>query len=199
VSGATTVLLFAGTAAPYDERAVLKKLDAVLSRVSDTGTRIIYRPHPRAWSRRYAESVDVRALASVVVDASEGETGTSPEHYLDLMAAIDGIVSPFSTMILEGALCGKPSLCISFSDGVNDWNFSEANNTEHIKVLEGRSWLDVCRESGDLESMFEAFLAKLTDQALPTRIREEIRRTVHYDSESFAERFLRQVRQDYGL
>lgn len=196
---AARVLLFAGTSTPYDELVVLKRLDRVLARTSHENTRIIYRRHPRAWDRRHAERVDVGTLASVVVDAAKGATSTAAEHYLDLMAAIDGIVSPFSTMILEGALCGRPSLCVSFSDGVNDWDFSEANNTEHIKVLEGRCWLDVCRQSADLEPMFEAFLAKLDDAELPARVRKEIKRTIHYNSKSYGERLLRQIQQDFGL
>ncbi len=190
-------VLFAGTSAPYDELAVLKRLDQAVHTQGGVETRIIYRPHPRAWPRRAAENIDVRALASVVLDAAADQTRAPGEHFLDLMAAVDGIVSPFSTMILEGALCGKPSLCVSFDDDVNDWSFSAANSAEHIRLLEGRNWLDVCRRSGELEAMFAAFLSKLGDASLAGRIREEMKRTIHYDADHYGARLLKLLREDF--
>ncbi len=192
-------LLFAGTGAPYDELTILRRLDTVLGRKNGVETRIIYRPHPRAWARRRAEHFDVNTLASVIVDLPAQDAPTPFEHYLDLMAAIDGIVSPFSTMILEGALCGKPSLCVSFGDEVNEWDFSAANGAEHIRAVRGQAWLDTCTESADLERMFEAFLEKLGDRSLSARIMQEIKRTIYYDQESYSERLCRFLRTDFAL
>ncbi len=193
------VILFAGTSTPYDELSVLKRLNMVLTEKKYSGTKIIYRPHPRAWKRNYAEEVNLDALANIVLDMTEDISSSSNEHFQNLMAAIDGIVSPFSTMILEAALCGKPALCVSFADEVNQWDFSEANNTEHIKMLKGRSWLDVCRKSADLETSFERFLEKLNDTSLTSDVLEDIKMTVYSDSLSYPDRLHAHIKADFGL
>jgi hypothetical protein len=115
-----------------------------------------------------------------------------------LIAATDGIVSPFSTMTLEAALCGKPSLCTGFSDGVNSWDFSVAGNSEHIRILEGRRWLRICNDRSKLASEFREFLAGLTDHGLADRIRSEVRSTVFYNDRSYAKRLAEHVQADFG-
>jgi hypothetical protein len=193
----TQVVLFPGSSAPFDEPAVLRILDQTINGWRRK-VRLLYRPHPRAWERRVAESIDLASLASVRIDDPAQPGGTSDEHYLDLIAASDALVSPFSTMTLEAGLCGKPSLCTGFSDGVNSWDFAEARNSEHIRVLRGRHWLTVCEDRSQLASMFRTLLSGLDDPGLPDRIRDEVRRTVFYNERSYAERVAEQVAVDFG-
>ena len=114
------------------------------------------------------------------------------------MAAIDAVVSPFSTMTLEAALCGKPSLCIGFSDGVNSWDFREATNTEHIRSVAGRRWLKVCTDRSLLGPAFADFVAGLEEPALAERIRREVRSTVFYNESSYAKRLVDQLQADFA-
>jgi hypothetical protein len=193
------ILLFAGTSAPYDELAVLKRLNDHLARSGREDVSILYRPHPRAWKRRLLESVDTRSLSRVLLDDASADAGTSESHYLNLMAAVDGIVSPFSTMILEGALCGRPAFCIGFGDGVNRWDFAEANHSEHIAILSGRSWMTPCADAELLETKFEEFLAGFEQTDLGERVRAEIRHTIYYDNCSYAMRLLNAIRTDFAF
>lgn len=192
------VVLFPGSSAPFDEPAVLRILDQAIVESGPGKVRLLYRPHPRAWERRVAEKVDLASLASVRIDDPAQPGGTSDEHYLDLIAAADALVSPFSTMTLEAALCGKPSLCTGFSDGVNSWDFAEARNSEHIRILEGRRWLTICRDRSTLGAMFRELLAGLDAPRLADRIRSEIKSTVFYNERSYAERLLERVQRDFG-
>jgi hypothetical protein len=187
------VVLFPGASVPFDEATVLRVLDEVAGRFGDV--RILYRPHPRAWARRSASNIDIRSLERVRID---DPSQTSDEHYLDLMAVSDALVSPFSTMTLEAALCGKPSLCTGFSDEVNSWDFAEARNSDHIRILQGRHWLRICDQASRLGAEFADLLARLRDPALAERIREEARSTVFYNERSYAERLLERVQQDFG-
>lgn len=193
------LVLFPGTSAPFDERAVLQILNkAIADDASLRQVRILYRPHPRAWSRKYAQDVDPRSLSSVTVDDPMQPGGTSEDHYVELMAAIDAVISPFSTMTLEAALCGKPSLCTAFADGVNNWSFTEAANSEHIRSLAGKRWLTVCTDRAKLAGMFRDFVAGLEEQGLSGRIRAEARSTVFYNDRSYAERLADRVQADFG-
>ncbi|MBI3899058.1 MAG: hypothetical protein HY308_12290 [Gammaproteobacteria bacterium] len=193
------LVLFAGTAVPYDELSVLRELSEIAAQPRFAGCRIVYRPHPRAWERRSVESVDPKSLANVLLDVATAVDATSDAHYLALIGAVNGVASPFSTMILEGAIAGKPAFCISFSDNVNDWNFAEANNTEHIQAIMGRSWLTVCTQRRQLREQFENYLIALHNGDTTDKVRREAGRTIHFDDRSYAQRLLEQIEADFSL
>ena len=190
------VLLFAGASLPYDELTIIKILNNMIESHSND-IYIIYRPHPKAWKRQQKEHVDITTLKKVVFDAVGHEGYATEKHYQNLMAAIDGIISPFSTMVLEAALCGKPAFCLGFADGINDWNFSEVNSSEHIKLLKGRHWLTVCINKEQLESHFESFLVNLNAGPFSQEVRKEVKQTVYYDDEPYADRLYRCIKQDF--
>jgi hypothetical protein len=199
VEPSTRLVLFPGTSAPFDERSVIAVLDkAISTNAALRHVRLLYRPHPRAWERRSASEIDARALANVTIDDPALPGGTTDEHYLDLMAAIDAVVSPFSTMTLEAAVCGKPSLCTGFSDGVNSWDFKEATNTEHIRSVEGKRWLRICTDRYLLGSAFADFVAALEEPHLAQRIRQEVQSTVFYNANSYAKRLADQIQADFA-
>lgn len=193
------LVLFAGTAVPFDELSVLSKLAEVARKPRFAGCHIVYRPHPSAWKRRYAEAVDPAALPNVLIDAPTAADTTSDDHYVALMAAVDGVASPFSTMSLEGALAGKPAFCVAFADEVNDWDFAEVNNSEHVQPIIGRSWLTVCRERSRLQTQFAEFLDKLQRGIDADLIRREASHTVYFDGRSYAQRLLDQIETDFSL
>ncbi len=199
IQPSTRLVFFPGTSAPFDEGSVIALLDKAISeQTALRHVRILYRPHPRAWQRRSASDVDPANLPNVALDDPASPGGTSEEHYLDLMAGIDAVVSPFSTMTLEAALCGKPSLCVGFSDGVNSWDFREATNTEHIRSVAGRRWLKVCTDRALLGPAFADFVAGLEEPALAGRIRREVRSTVFYNESSYAKRLADQLQADFA-
>jgi hypothetical protein len=199
VSPSTRLVLFPGTSAPFDELAVLALLDReITGNASLHQVRLLYRPHPRAWARAVATDVDPRALDNVDVDDPAGPGASSDEHYMDLMAAIDAVVSPFSTMTLEAALCGKPSLCTGFADDVNSWNFREATNSDHIRGVQGKRWLTICSERSSLPGAFREFIAGLDEPRLAERIRAEVRSTVFYNDRSYTMRLAERLQLDFG-
>jgi hypothetical protein len=126
-----------------------------------------------------------------------GMTMVSKIHYSNLLASIDGIISPFSTMILEGALCGKPSFCVAFSDEVNKWDFAEVHNAEHIKKIANRCWIDVCKSSIELEMKFGLFLNKLGRSQAVESILNDIKSTIFVDEEPYSDRLCRCINEDF--
>lgn len=193
------LVLFAGTATPYDELSVLRELSEVAGQPEFAGCRLIYRPHPRAWKRKYAQALDPAALPKVLLDSPTAADATSDRHYAALIAAVDGVASPFSTMILEGAIAGKPAFCVAFSDEVNDWKFAEANNTEHIQSVAQRAWLTVCHDRRRLRSQFAEYLTLLHRGSAGDDIRRDINLTVYSDGRQYAQRLYEQMEADFSL
>lgn len=191
------ILLFAGTSTPYDEVAVLARLSEFIVRYGHSDVCILYRPHPRAWQRIVRAATDPGSLPGVRVDPPNAPWDGEGDRVTTLMHAVDGIVSPFSTMILEAAVCGHPAFCIGFADGVNNWNFAEALNNEHIAVLQDRSWLDICKDSARLESQFGAFLARIGLPETEKIVREEVRKTVYNDGRTYAVRLKDAIIEDF--
>lgn len=119
------VILFAGTTVSYmaDEPIQLRALSDLIVQGQLEKCVIWYRPHPR---RAYRDVSDLLNLPGVYVDdqvlrqkaRGASSYSTAPEdvwHYRSLLDACDGVVTAFSTMIIEAALLGKPSLVVGFS------------------------------------------------------------------------------------
>lgn len=192
------ILLFAGTSTPFDEITVLKRLSEHLKLSGQSTTWLLYRPHPRAWARQTQWQGDIQTLFNVLVDNGP-EGAANAQRDVDLMRSIDGIISPFSTMILEAALSGRPAFCIGFDDGVNSWDFSEANHTEHLAILSGRSWLRVCVNESRLENDFEEYIRWLETPGLSDVVLKDIHKTVYFDKNTYAERLVTAILTDFPL
>jgi CDP-glycerol glycerophosphotransferase (TagB/SpsB family) len=85
---------------------------------------VVYRPHPWGNGGYKGERLLRHAWRHVVIDNSmraylEAVAASKKQIYLadyadthDLLSAVDALVSPLSTIILEGALHEKPVLCL---------------------------------------------------------------------------------------
>ena len=171
------IILFAGTAIPFDEENELAKLDRHIEK-NKLNVSLIYKPHPRAWNRKSKGTYSYKHTK--FFDGAD---------YDQLLLLADGLITPFSSMILEFALLGKPSLAIFYDDDLNGWKFSEINNEEHIKMLAQHNWLTVCKDSDKLEELFNEFIEKLDDSNYAKRIKSKVKNTVFYSkANSFSER-----------
>jgi hypothetical protein len=181
-------ILFAGTSVPFDEENELFKLDAYIEK-NKLNVSLIYKPHPRAWNRK-----------SKVTQPYKHTKFFDGTDYDQLLLQADGLITPFSSMILEFALIGKPSLAIFLNDNLNEWKFGEMNNEEHIKMLIEHNWLNVCKENDKLEGLFEKFLEKLADSANARRIKLKVKNTVFYSkANSFSERLYEDLSVNFKI
>lgn len=193
----TKILLFAGTSVPYDEVSVLQRINSFLKSNYIHDIYIIYRPHPRGWVRKTKATVLPADMQFVKIDQLESKNSVSQDHYIKLLSAVDGIISPFSTMILEGALCGKNVLCISFADSVNKFDFSITNSTDHLQSIRNKSWSTICDRSENFEEQFAKFIMKIgvnDGRPVPDL---DIKNIIYYDDIRYSERLLLRIKQDF--
>ena len=181
-------ILFAGTGIPFDEENELAKLDRHIEK-NKLNISLIYKPHPRGRSRKSKGTYSYKH--TTFFDGAD---------YDQLLLLADGLITPFSSMILEFALIGKPSLAIFYDDNLNDWNFSEMNNEEHIKMVIEHNWLNVCKENDKLVEAFEKFLEKLADLNYARRIKLKVKNTVFYSkANSFSERLYEDLSVNFKI
>ena len=171
IDPAKRVILFAGTTISYweDEPLQLRSLSEAVASGELKDCVVWYRPHPR---RAYRDVEPLRDLPGVYVDDQvirQKTTGaasysTRPEdlvHYRSLLDASEGLITAFSTMIIEAALLGKPSLVVGFgrSDG------SHARLIEHSKyehsdeVVNKTPGVTLCRSLEELKQGVQRIFA----------------------------------------
>jgi len=140
-------ILFAGTSIPYDELKVLNKLDKLITK-DNLKIKILYKPHPRAWNRKQSK---VNIYKNITFYNKQ-------ELLLEDFLYFDGLISPFSSMMLEFALFNKPSLGIFYNDKLNDWPTEELVNVKHIKPILKFKWFTYCLEEEKFKSALMKFI-----------------------------------------
>jgi hypothetical protein len=114
------VMLFAGSNAQTDEFSALTALDQAVEEGRLDNIAIVYRPHPWGGGGRDGSRLATAKFRHVVVDHTmrayietlgrrdQGITLPDYRDTHDLLCAVDGVISPLSTILLEGMLHGLP-------------------------------------------------------------------------------------------
>jgi hypothetical protein len=123
IDPARRILLYAGSSKGADEYHHLCMIDDAIERGVLPNVAVVYRPHPWGHGGHKGERLLDATWRHVVIDASmriylEGLRSGNTRPYLadyadthDVLSSIDALVSPLSTIILEGMMHGKPALC----------------------------------------------------------------------------------------
>lgn len=190
-------LLYAAPSVPFDDVSVADAVNRFIEERHPGTVGLIFRPHPRAHKRKSRVSVRIEDLPHVTLDAPDRTGLDQDQHYLDLLALCSGLISPWSTMVLEFGLVGHPSLCVSFPDGINDWDWANAERSEHVDALLSRKSVVNCRQESELRDKLQELIALSEDRHRTEQIRRSMGLAVHSDDSTYAERLLRQVERDY--
>jgi hypothetical protein len=196
-------VLFAGSALPFDELTALRTLDDTLE-LAGSPLKIVYRPHPWRHPRASADQFDEREFTHVLLDEEVRqvyEAGTArhetiePKEFLprlDYYPALVGhaqvVISPLSTMVVEGCLLDRAVLALAYDDGVHEMPMSTIFTFDHFAGLEEVGGIEVCHDLQQLGSMLELMLA--TDYG---SIRANVRNYLFFDDRSYAERLAEAV------
>lgn len=157
------IVLFAGSNAQTDEGAALDALDdAVESGLAGPIT-VVYRPHPWGGGGQSGALLAGRTWRHVVVDIgmrgylenlAKGDTSmTLPDYHdtHDLLCSVDAVVSPLSTILLEGAMHGKP-VAIYLPEG-GDSALSKMIPLLHFEEFFALNDLSIARSRDELIGM----------------------------------------------
>ncbi len=122
IDAAKRLILFAGSNAQTDEIGTLDRLDAEISSGTLPDVSIVYRPHPWGGGGRGGARLASKQWSNIRIDPTmnefiqgvgRGENLISLPDYRDthdLLCAVDAVVSPLSTILLEALLHGKQAI-----------------------------------------------------------------------------------------
>lgn len=169
------ILLYAGSSKETDEFQHLVEIDDAISNGKLGNTVTIYRPHPwggggqggdrfldHAWKNiRIEESM--RAYLEQIRNGDTSMNLADYRHTHDVLSSIDALVSPLSTIIIEGALHGKPTLCFLPHEDKKASHFQMAAPLIHFDEMYQMPEFLVARGDEQLMPMLVQLLARTED------------------------------------
>ena len=179
------LLLYAGSSKGLNETAHLLRLEQAIASGDLPRTTVLFRPHP--WRGKPAGEADFFAqpwkhvmmapdMADYYRKSRTGEVDFHLADYADThvtLSAVDAVISPLSTILLEAAMHGKPSVAYLPDEDMrtNSALFTMVR-TVHFRVFFEK--LD-CIQCGTPEALV-ADTRRLLDQAGDPAFAERIRR-----------------------
>jgi CDP-glycerol glycerophosphotransferase (TagB/SpsB family) len=196
------VLLYAGSSNGLNETNHLLRLEEAVERGELKNCVILYRPHP--WRAYPAGEKDYHSLAwkHVTLDpAMEACYRTSRKKeriHVELanyenthvtLSAVDAVISPLSTILLEAALHGKPVAAYLPNEGIKK-NQSVTTRARMIHFLEFFDRVDCikCESPDDLIEDCRRLLQKADEPGIGERLKKQCAYFVEPSNRPYAER-----------
>ena len=188
-------LLFAGNSKGHPEIPYLQLLETAIDSGRLPQLKVIYRPHPwRALRRGEKNFYDMR-FKHIEMDPQlagrftpermlEGHNRSGNviipalDYYPILLQSVVGVISPFSTLLLEAALVGRPIMAMNMFE--DEWLKHAADRFEHLGRL--RREVPGVLECDNEETFIErvaALLEMSENTALLGKMREATRPIVY--------------------
>ena len=192
------ILLYAGSSKETDEFSHLIAIDDAIEAGRLGHVVAVYRPHPWGGGGRGGDRIVDHAWRHVRIEStmraylegvSAGQTGiTIPDyrHTHDVLASVDALVSPLSTIILEAALHEKPALCFLPTDDHAARHFQMTLPLIHFEDMFRASEVLVARGTETLIPALADLLARTDDDGYRGRLAV------------MAEHFVRTFERPYG-
>ena len=185
-------LLYAGSSKNTDEFSHLRKIDNAINLKTIPKVNIIYRPHP--WgqggkdSSRFKnykfENITIdRNMKNYLLNYKKFESNLSAKYSdtRDILYAVDAVISPLSTILIEAMIMGKSPLCFMPIDEKDTFHFELARHSTHFEDLLSNKNIIVVWGGGNL-------LNGITD--LVERIKnKKNKRSLEAASEFFVKKF----------
>ncbi len=200
------ILLYAGSSKETDEFGHLRAIEDAIDGEELHDVAVIYRPHPwgnggkdgariidQAWRHVHIEHSMIDYLRQV----KKGNFEKSLPDYRntrDLLAHVDALMSPMSTIIVEAAMAGTPVMCFIPDD--------EAEDAAHLRVMLPSTHFDaiydipeilVARDRKQMIGSLPALIRQCDDVVVRKRLADATRFIVETFDEPWGERFVRLV------
>ena len=171
------ILLYCTPARDFDHRAVMEMIGKGMADGRlPSDLHILFKPHggkPKAgpqnndtvWSGDL-----VKDFPFVTVYGINAVDATTPlTAYPEMYAACDALISPYSTMVLEGEIVGRPALCLAYNDAGHPSNalkldWERISYRMHLYPLRHSDGIVVCDRKQDFIQCCEDLL-KLSNAA----------------------------------
>ena len=177
------ILLYAGSSKGTDEFSHLCTLDEAITHGELDNTVVVYRPHPwgdggkggsrildHPWRNVRIEQT-MRGYLERVKAGSPGITTPDYRDTHDLLSSVDALVSPLSTIIIEGALHGKPVMCFLPDEEEKDGHYSLVLPMTHFEDFFADSRFIVAHGNASFVPGVRTLLDKIGDDKVAQALR----------------------------
>jgi hypothetical protein len=166
---ADKLVLFAGTGNAFNEVRLLRLFEEAIATGQLPGATVLYRPHPALvyntldldfFEQGFKHVIMDPAMAPLYSSAHKERKSGGPQRYIQalvpgylakLIAACDAVVAPLSTVQIQAACKGVPSVGIAFVDKTNRRYRNRYRFEEH-KISRGMPGMFMCSHPRDLIS-----------------------------------------------
>lgn len=190
------IILFCGAGVPFEEVSLIEDLERAIEKGDlPNDLLVVYKAHPLRFARKSEKPFNPHEFRHVVLAPETERQLTDLELYPSLLAAADAIISPFSTMVMEGARHGIPAMCLGYDDpghANHDWGRSAFNL--HLYMIRHSDWAVVCESRAAFRSSCERLIAMVGDRALATQALAAAEMVWKTGQDSVAERIARAIR-----
>lgn len=199
------ILLYAGSSKGTDEFSHLCTLDEAITHGELDNTVVVYRPHPwggggkggsrildHPWRSIRIEQT-MRGYLECVKASSSGITTPDYRDTHDLLSSVDALVSPLSTIIIEGALHGKPVMCFLPDEEEKDGHYSLVLPMTHFEDFFADSRFIVVRGNAGFVPGVRDLLDKSGDDKVAQALRAACNHFIATFDQSYGERLVKFV------
>ena len=181
ISSEHIIILYAGSSKGVDEYSHLVFLEKLIQKHYGNCVRIIYRPHPwggagkdghrilqNEWTLVELERASLRYLQNLQMGLSH-RSYPNLEDARDTLYSVDAVISPLSTILIEAALCGKPSMCFVPSNE-DSQHLKIAAPLRHFQEIYDSPDFLVAYDTQQVEQLFGELLKRAKDQTMSQKM-----------------------------
>ncbi|MBN2446216.1 MAG: hypothetical protein JXO22_05805 [Phycisphaerae bacterium] len=199
------IVLYAGGSLGTDEWADLKLLDEAIENGELGPVAIIYRPHPWGANVNRARQILASHFRHVVIESTMrgyleavGRDGyhiklTDLRDTHDILSSVDALMSPLSTILIEGLLHRKPVLCFLPIDDVQARHFQAVYTMTHFRDIQRSPEVVQAHGRAELIDAARRLTAQIDDREILQRLGELSRFFVSQFDEPYGARLVRFV------
>jgi hypothetical protein len=173
------LLFFGGSFLEFDETAVLLRLERRIKKAGLGGrkVKVLYRPHPARKRRLKEDNFFDHAWKHVIFDPElearycRGKVGhvetdaamVDMSRVALLLSAADAVMSPISSLLVDALILGKPTMALTFGDGLHVHSPLIASNMTHISDVKMWRALHWCDDGDRFERECHNFVARCSE------------------------------------
>lgn len=174
------LILFGGSFRQFDETTALRRIEEEIDRRGWNVT-VLYRPHPYRLDRAEEGDFFETQWKHVIFDeemrdryrASKKEAGYikrerplySMSYLAGVLAAVDAVISPMSTLLIEAMIMGRPTLAIAYSDAHHGYGVGSAAEMTHFRPLRKNDALIWCAHGDGFMADVQRLLERIAGEA----------------------------------
>ena len=184
------LILLAGSGISFEETSLVEMIDrAICDGTLPVDCMLLYKPHPRRWDRTNEKPIEQAELHHTRIVPSSGDCAVRGTRMPELLRAVDVVVSPYSTVILEAAFCGTPVVAIGWDhpDHAN-YTWKTMRTMVYLGPLWFGEWCVNGLEKKDLVADVGKALALVGREDVAIKARQDVLHVVHNDQRSVGER-----------